>query len=207
MGKHSSSSRRWLQRQQKDHYVKLARKSDYRSRAVYKLIEIDEKDHLFRPGQVVIDLGAAPGSWSQYVAERVGKTGKVIALDILEMEPIDNVEIIQGDFTTDDVFEQCLECLAGRSADLVISDMAPNLSGIKATDQARSIYLAELALDLSRRVLNKDGALLVKMFQGEGADSYRTELKEHFKRILTRKPRASREGSREFYLLAHGLRH
>lgn len=169
-------------------------------------MEIDRRDHLFHPGQRIIDLGAAPGGWSQYVAGKVGKRGRVIAVDILEMQPLDNVLIIQGDFTTQSTFEQCLEALGGSKADLVISDMSPNITGIKAVDQANLLHLAELALELAVQVLRKDGALLIKLFQGEGVDAYRTLLKEHFSRILTRKPSASRDNSREFYLLARGFR-
>ncbi len=207
MSKHSGSSGRWLQRQKKDPYVKRARRSDYRSRAIYKLQEIDKKDHLFHPGQIVVDLGAAPGGWSQYAAEKVGKQGKVIAIDLLVMDPIENVEFIHGDFTENSIFEQCLKQLAGKPADLVISDMAPNLSGIKASDQARSIYLAELARDLACKVLARNGTFLVKLFQGEGIDTYRAELREHFKRVMVRKPGASRDSSREFYLLARELKY
>jgi len=205
MSKRSSSSR-WLQRQKRDPYVKQVRHSHYRSRAVYKLMEIDEKDKLLHKGQTVIDLGAAPGSWSQYVTEKISTTGKVIAVDILNMDPIDNVLFIEGDFTKQETCEKCLQCLEKRKADLVISDMAPNLSGIKATDQARSLYLAELAGDLACQVLRPGGDLLVKVFQGSGTDRFRLELQEHFTRILARKPRASRDGSREFYLLARSFR-
>jgi 23S rRNA (uridine2552-2'-O)-methyltransferase len=199
------SSSRWLQRQKKDPYVKQAQQSDYHSRAVYKLKEIDEKDHLFHKGQIVIDLGAAPGSWSQYVAQRVGSQGKVIAIDILPVENVDNVLFIQGDFTEQAIYEQCLESLGGNKADLVISDMAPNISGIKSSDQARSMTLAETARDLACQVLHPGGDLLVKIFEGEGAAEYRQSLKEHFRQILTRKPRASRDSSREFYILARSF--
>jgi 23S rRNA (uridine2552-2'-O)-methyltransferase len=202
----SSGSSRWLQRQKRDPYVKQVRHSHYRSRAVYKLMEIDEKDKLLHKGQTVIDLGAAPGSWSQYVADKVSTTGKVIAVDILHMDPIDNVQFIEGDFTEQETFEKCLQGIEKQEADLVISDMAPNLSGIKVTDQARSLYLAELATDLACQVLRPGGDLLVKVFQGSGTDRFRLELQEHFARILTRKPGASRAGSREFYLLARTFR-
>ena len=202
----SSSSSRWLQRQKRDPYVQQARQSHYRSRAVYKLMEIDKKDKLLHRGQTVIDLGAAPGSWSQYAAEKVSTTGKVIAVDILPMEPIDNVQFIEGDFTGQETFEKCLQGIEKQKADLVFSYMAPNLSGIKATDQARSLYLAELARDLACQVLRPGGDLLVKIFQGSDTDRFRLELKEHFARILTRKPVASRNSSREFYLLARTFR-
>jgi 23S rRNA (uridine2552-2'-O)-methyltransferase len=205
MSKRPGSSR-WLQRQKKDPYVKQARRADYRSRAVYKLREIDEKDHLFHRGQTVIDLGAAPGSWSQYVACRVGPQGKVIAIDILPVEKIDNVLFIKGDFTEQAVYEQCLQSLDGEKADLVISDMAPNISGIKSSDQSRSMALAELALELACQVLRPEGDFLVKVFEGEGVAEFRQKLKEHFERILTRKPKASRGNSREYYILARSFR-
>ncbi len=202
MVKHHASSARWLKRQEKDPYVKQAQQSHYRSRAVYKLKEIDKKDRLFRKGQTVIDLGAAPGSWSQYASEQLGQQGKVIAIDILPMEPIDNVLFIKGDFTEQAIYEECLQVVNSHSVDLVLSDMAPNLSGIKATDQARSIYLAELSRDLAFQVLKPDGRLLIKVFQGEGNDEFKQSLAEHFQKIMTRKPEASRKNSREFYVLA-----
>lgn len=202
----SPGSKHWLQRQEKDPYVRKARQSHYRSRAAYKLAEIDKKDHLFRPRQTVIDLGAAPGSWSQYAADRIGDQGRVIAIDILPLEPIDNVLFIQGDFTEQVVYEGCLARLGGRCCDLVISDLAPNLSGIRATDQAASLYLAELARDLALEVLKPGGHLLVKVFQGEGIDVFRQSLREHFAKIVTRKPGASRDNSREFYVLARSYR-
>ena len=195
-------SKRWLQRQQRDQFVRQAQQSEYRSRAVYKLREIDERDRLINPGQRIIDLGSAPGSWSQYAISRTGPGGLVLAVDCLPMTPIDNVLFIQGDFTDQVTLDRCLACLGDDGADLVLSDMAPNISGIRATDQARSIYLAELAKDLAIRVLRKKGDLLIKLFQGEGTDPFRESLKEHFGRVLTRKPRASRDDSREFYLLA-----
>jgi 23S rRNA (uridine2552-2'-O)-methyltransferase len=200
------SSTRWLQRQKKDPYVKQARQSEYRSRAVYKLKEIDEKDHLFQKGQIVVDLGAAPGSWSQYVAHQVGPQGKVIAIDILPVDEIDNVLFIKGDFTEQSIYEQCLHSLEDRKADLVISDMAPNISGIKSSDQARSMALAEMALELACQVLKPGGDLLVKIFEGEGVAEFRQELKEHFQQVMTRKPKASRDNSREFYILARTFR-
>lgn len=201
----SSSNKHWLQRQRKDQFVKQAQQSLYRSRAVYKLKEIDQKDRLFSKGQTVIDLGAAPGSWSQYAIEQLGQQGKVIAVDILPVEPIDNVLIIQGDFTEQAIYEECMQVVNGRSVDLVISDMAPNLSGIRATDQARGIYLAELSRDLAFQILKPDGSLLIKVFQGEGADEFKRSLAEHFQKIMTRKPEASRKNSREFYVVARGF--
>jgi 23S rRNA (uridine2552-2'-O)-methyltransferase len=196
------SDKRWLERQNRDPYVKQARNSNYRSRAVYKLQEIDQRDRLFRPGQLVVDLGSAPGSWSQYAAEKVLPDGKVIAVDILEMPTINGVEFILGDFTEQSVFDQCLARLDGNKADLVISDMAPNLTGIRDSDQARSMYLAELALDFAAAVLNPRGNLLIKVFEGAGIEQFKRALKEQFQRVSVRKPDASRSGSREFYILA-----
>lgn len=201
-----SSKKNWLARQQKDPYVKQAQQSHYRSRAVYKLIEIDKRDHLFKQGQVVIDLGAAPGSWSQYISEKIGHDGRLIAIDILPMEPIDNAVFIKGDFTQQSVYEQCLHEMNNAKADLVISDMAPNLSGIRATDQARSLHLAELSFDLAKSVLKTGGDMLVKVFEGEGTDTYRHDLKELFGKIIVRKPKSSRDDSREFYVLAKTFR-
>ncbi len=202
----ASSKKHWLTRQQKDPYVRQAQQSHYRSRAVYKLIEIDEKDHLFKQGQTIVDLGAAPGSWSQYVSEKIGNKGRLIAIDILPIQPIDNTLFIKGDFTEQSVYEQCLQAIESTRADLVISDMAPNLSGIRAADQARSLYLAELSFDLAKTVLKKGGDMLVKVFEGEGTDTYRHDLKEHFAKIVVRKPKASRDDSREFYVLARTFR-
>ncbi len=201
-----SGNKHWLTRQQKDPYVRQAQQSHYRSRAVYKLIEIDEKDHLFKQGQTIIDLGAAPGSWSQYVSKKIGKKGRLIAIDILPMDPIANTLFLQGDFTEQSVYGQCLQVMGSSKADLVISDIAPNLSGIRATDQARSLYLAELSFDLAKTVLKKGGDMLVKVFEGEGTDSYRHNLNEHFEEIVVRKPKASRDDSREFYILARTFR-
>ena len=201
-----SSKKNWLARQQKDPYVKQAQESHYRSRAVYKLIEIDERDHLFKQGQVVIDLGAAPGSWSQYVSEKIGHKGRLLAIDILPMEPIDNTLFIEGDFTEQSVYEECLQAMNNARADLVISDMAPNLSGIRVADQARALHLAELSFDLAKSVLKAGGDMLVKVFEGEGTDSYRHDLNEHFGKIIVRKPKASRDDSREFYVLAKTFR-
>jgi len=200
----AKSSKRWLQEQQRDQFVQQARRSRYRSRAVYKLQEIDEKDRLFRPGQVIVDLGAAPGSWSQYARNRIGSAGKLIAVDILPMEPLPEVLFIQGDFTQTAVLEDCIQGLPDGTADLVISDMAPNLTGIRSTDQARSMYLAELVHDFSIGVLKPGGDMLVKMFQGQGADEYKKGLIKHFQKLMVRKPKASRDNSREFYILGRG---
>lgn len=199
-------SKAWLARQQKDPYVKQAQQSHYRSRAVYKLIEIDNKDHLFKQGQTIIDLGATPGSWSQYVSEKIGGEGRLIAIDILPMESIENVLFIKGDFTEESVYKKCLQAMNNTKADLVISDMAPNLSGIRAADQVRSLYLAELSFDLAKNILKKGGDMLVKVFEGEGSNTYRYELKEYFRKVIIRKPKASRDDSREFYVLAQAFR-
>jgi 23S rRNA (uridine2552-2'-O)-methyltransferase len=201
-----SSKNNWLARQQRDPYVKQVQQSHYRSRAVYKLIEIDDKDHLFKQGQTIIDLGAAPGSWSQYVSEKIGDKGRLIAIDILPMEPIKNTLFLEGDFTERLVYEQCLQMMENSKADLVISDIAPNLSGIRAADQARSLYLAELSFGLAKNVLKKGGDMLIKVFEGEGTDTYRHDLKEYFEKITARKPKASRDDSREFYVLAQTFR-
>ena len=202
----TKSNKRLLQAHRKDQFVKQARDSHYRSRAVYKLLEIDKRDRLFKPGQTVVDLGAAPGGWSQYAVERVGHMGKVFALDILPMEPIASVSFLQGDFTEESVFKVCLESLDPGRADLVISDIAPNLTGIRTTDQARSMYLAELACDFACKVLNPGGDLLIKLFQGEGVDEFKRELRAHFQKVIIRKPQASRDSSREFYILARGYK-
>ena len=200
----SKSSRRWVQEHERDPYVRQARQSQYRSRAVYKLMEIDRQDHLFRRGQTVIDLGAAPGSWSQFASERVGAQGKVIAVDILTMEPVPDVLFIMGDFTEQQTVDDCLRCLSGSKVDLVISDMAPNISGIRHTDQARSMYLAKLVFEFSTAVLKPGGNLLVKVFQGADVEPYRRRLVDVFQRVKHRKPKASRDSSREFYMLAQG---
>ena len=205
------SNRAWIERHINDPYVQAATRHGYRSRAAYKLLEIDEKDRLLRPGSVVIDLGAAPGSWTQVVVERLGRRGEalagtVIALDLLPMEPIPGVQVIQGDFRDDDVMGQLASALGGHKADLILSDMAPNLSGIGAADAARSAHLWELALDFALQHLKPDGRLLSKAFQGSGYSQFVQELKRHFTRVLVRKPAASRAESAETYLLAQGLK-
>lgn len=197
-----SSSRRWLREHFSDVYVKQAQQEGYRSRAVYKLLELQEKDKLFKPGMVVVDLGAAPGGWSQVIIEAVGAKGRVIAMDILPMETIPGVEFIQGDFTEDTVFKQLLEELGESHVDWVVSDMAPNISGIDSVDQPRSILLAELALDFALQVLDNNGGLLVKVFQGEGFDDFLKQVKKSFKKVVIRKPKASRGRSSEVYVLA-----
>lgn len=194
----------WLKKHRRDPFVKKARSDDYRARAVYKLQEIDQRDRLFKRGMTVVDLGAAPGSWSQYAARRTGPDGRVLALDVLDMEPVANVEFIHGDFTGEETLQACLSALGASQADLVISDMAPNLSGIRSADQARSLQLAELAFDFARRVLKPGGDLLLKIFEGPGTDRFRQELSEAFQKVIIRKPKASRDASREFYMLARG---
>lgn len=200
--------KRWLQRQSSDPYVKQARAEGYRARAAYKLKELDVRDRLFAKGQRVVDLGAAPGSWSQVAVERTGGAesgAKVIALDILPMEPLSDVHFIQGDFREDAPLAE-LEALVGEKVDLVLSDMAPNISGIAPSDQARSIYLAELALDFAVQWLKPGGSLVIKLFQGEGFDAFVAQAKKHFANIKLRKPEASRSESREVYLVARQLR-
>lgn len=196
------SSQRWLKEHFSDPYVKQAKLDGYRSRATYKLIEIQARDKLFKPGMTIIDLGAAPGGWSQMMRQWVGKNGRVIALDILPMDPLPQVEVIQGDFSEEAVITDLLNRLGEARADWVISDMAPNLSGIDSVDQPRSIALAELALDLATQVLKSKGGLLVKVFQGVGFDAFLLEMRRQFKKVSIRKPKASRGRSREVYLLA-----
>jgi len=202
----SKQSKKWLKEHFDDFYVQQAQKEGYRSRAVFKLLEIDEKDRLLRPGMTVVDLGAAPGGWSQIVSLRLKGKGRVVATDILPMDALADVEFIEGDFREEEVLNQLLETLGNDKADLVMSDMAPNISGMKAVDQPRAMYLAELALDLAKKVLNKDGVFLTKVFQGEGFDEYLRELRSNFKSVTVRKPKASRPRSREVYLLARGLK-
>jgi 23S rRNA (uridine2552-2'-O)-methyltransferase len=202
----SKSSGSWLAEHFSDEFVKRARKEGFRSRAVYKLQEIAERDRLLRPGLTVVDLGAAPGAWSQYVRQRVGPAGRVVALDILPMEALPGVEVLQGDFTEAATLEHLLAALGGQAADLVISDMAPNISGVDSADQARAMYLAELALDFAVRVLRPGGGFLVKVFQGRGFNELYKELQQRFARVASRKPKASRPRSPELYLLATGFR-
>ncbi len=201
----SKSSRAWLAEHFTDEYVKRAQQEGFRSRAIYKLQEIDERDRLFRPGITVVDLGAAPGGWSQYARARVGSSGRVLALDILPIEPLPGVELLCADFTEPAALEQLAERLAGRPVDLVISDMSPNIRGIGVSDQARNMYLAELALDFAVQHLRPGGDFLVKTFQGQGFNEFFRQLRRSFDKLLTRKPKASRARSREVYLLARGL--
>ena len=200
--KKSKSSRQWLDRHFRDEYVRRAQKEGLRSRAAYKLLEIQERDRLLRPGQTVVDLGAAPGGWSQMAKRIVGPGGRVLALDILPMDPLEGVEFIQGDFREEQPLQELRQRLNGTRVDLVISDMAPNVSGMSAVDQPRAMYLCELALEFAREVLEPGGGFLVKIFQGEGFDQYIKELRSSFGRVVTRKPKASRSRSREVYLLA-----
>jgi len=202
----SKQSKKWLKEHFSDPYVKRAQQAGYRSRAVFKLREIDEKDRVLRRGMTVVDLGAAPGGWCQYARERLAPEDKIFALDILEMDPLPGVTIIQGDFTENAVLEALLTQLGGRRVDLVLSDMAPNISGMKVVDQPRAMYLAELALDFCQRALAPGGDFLVKVFQGEGADAYIKELRRQFEKLVIRKPQASRSRSREVYCLARGFR-
>ena len=204
MAKRSASSGAWLREHFDDHYVKLAQKQGYRSRACYKLLEIQDKDKLIRPGMCVLDLGAAPGSWSQVAANLVGPKGRVVASDILAMDSLADVEFIQGDFTEQSVFDALMATLQDQPVDLVISDMAPNMSGVKNVDQPRSMYLCELALDMAGQVLRPGGDFVTKIFQGEGFDEYFRQLRGSFDRVITRKPAASRPRSREVYLLGRG---
>lgn len=202
----SKSSKRWLQEHHSDPYVQQARREGYRSRAVYKLMELQEKDRLLRPGQFVIDLGAAPGGWSEYASQFVGDGGRLIAVDILPMDPIGDVDIIEGDFTEDAVFEQILEHVEHHPVDLVLSDMAPNMSGIESVDQPKSMYLVELAHDLARQVLDAEGGFVVKMFQGEGFDAMVRDFRQSYRSVRFRKPQASRPRSREVYAVCKGLK-
>jgi len=195
-----------MQRHLNDEYVKRARREGYRSRAAYKLLEIQERDRVIKPGQVVVDLGAAPGGWSQIAAKGVGRKGEVFAMDILEMDPIPGVTFLQGDFREGAVLNRLMDLLGGRSVDLVISDMAPNTSGVAAVDQPRSMYLCELALDFARQVLKPGGIFVTKIFQGEGFDDYIRDIRTSFQRVVTRKPKASRAKSREVYLVATGYK-
>jgi len=204
--KKSHSSKQWLRRHVNDPYVQRSKKEGFRSRSAYKLIEIDERDKLLREGQVVVDLGSAPGGWSQVATRKVGAAGIVVAIDLLEMEAIPGVTFLQADFTSRAGLEAVEAALAGRKADMVLSDMAPNLSGIPVSDQARAMALAEIALDFARLHLKPDGALLVKVFQGSGIDEYLGMLRRTFAKVLVRKPESSRGESAEQYLLARGLK-
>jgi len=200
----TKTSKAWMHEHVTDLYVRRAKQEGYRSRAAYKLLEILQKDKLVRPGMTVVDLGAAPGGWSQVLAPLLAGSGRVIALDSLDMEPIPGVVFVRADFSEDVALEQLRQALGGRPADLVLSDMAPNISGVGLVDQARSVHLAELALEFSRSYLKPGGCLLVKVFQGTGLDEYRKQLGEAFASVAVRKPKASRDRSSELFLLAKG---
>ena len=202
----SHSSKRWLRRHVSDPYVQRSKKEGYRSRSAYKLTEIDERDKLLKPGMVVVDLGSAPGGWSQVLGKRLGPSGTVVAIDLLPMEPVSGVTFVQGDFTKKSGLAAIDHALNGRKADVVLSDMAPNMTGIAVSDQARTLELAELTRDFALLHLQRDGALLVKIFQGAGYDEYLKSLRREFQKVVVRKPDASRDESAEQYLLARGLR-
>jgi 23S rRNA (uridine2552-2'-O)-methyltransferase len=199
----SKSSRRWLTEHFDDQYVKMAQKQGLRSRAAFKLMELDDKYRLLRKGMCVVDLGSAPGSWTQVVQRALGESGKIIALDILPMDPLDRVTFIQGDFTEDEPLALLEEALDGQNADLVLSDMAPNMSGMGAVDQPRAMYLAELALAFAEKWLEPGGSFVVKVFHGEGFDDFVKQCRSLFEKVLIRKPSASRPRSREVYILGH----
>jgi 23S rRNA (uridine2552-2'-O)-methyltransferase len=203
MGK-SKSSHRWLKAHFDDEYVKRAQREGFRSRAVYKLEEIQQKDRILHPGMTVVDLGAAPGGWSQYAGQLLKGQGHIIALDILPMDVLPGVEFIQGDFREETVFDSLMEILGNTGVGLVMSDMAPNISGMEAVDQPRGMYLAELAVDFAARTLEKGGDLLFKVFQGEGFDALVKDLRTQYRKVLIRKPKASRPRSREVYIMAKG---
>jgi len=202
----TKSSQQWMQEHFQDEYVKKAQALGYRSRAVFKLIEIQEKDKIIRPGINVVDLGAAPGGWSEYVRKIAGKNDKVIALDLLEIEPIAGVDFIQGDFREEEVLQKLYKVLDDKPVHLLLSDMAPNISGNKEVDQPRAIYLGELALDAAQSILVKGGTFLIKMFQGAGFDAYHNQVKQQFSSVVIRKPKASRARSNEVYILAKGFK-
>lgn len=202
--KRSKSSRRWLDEHVSDPYVQRANREGWRSRAVFKLEEIDLKERLIKQGMRIIDLGAAPGGWCQYAAKKLQGNGYIVGLDLLEMQPLEGVELIQGDFREPEVLEELMNALDGKRADLVMSDMAPNISGMPAVDQPRAMHLAELALDLCREALSPGGSLLVKVFQGTGSQELLTQMRKEFDKVKIVKPKASRPRSREVYLLAQG---
>lgn len=202
----SKTSAKWMNEHVNDHYVKQAQIDGYRSRASYKLIEINEKDKLILPGMLALDLGSAPGGWSQIMGPWVGMKGKVIASDILPMDSLEDVEFIQGDFTEDKVFDQIMAAVNGRPVDVVVSDMAPNLSGVTVADQYSSMYLVELALDMARRVLKPKGCFCAKVFQGVGYEEYLKDVRTSFDKVVIRKPKASRPRSREVYIVAKGFK-
>ena len=202
--KPSKTSKQWMREHINDPFVQLAQKEGYRSRAAYKLLEIDAKDHLLKPGMVVVDLGATPGGWSQVAAAKVGRSGKVIGLDLLPLDPLSGVEFIQGDFRDDEVLKQLEKMLQGKPVGLVISDMAPNICGIASADQARAMHLVELAMEFALEHLKPEGSFLVKVFQGAGFEEFFKLMRSRFAKVSTRKPKASRDRSSEVYLLGSG---
>jgi 23S rRNA (uridine2552-2'-O)-methyltransferase len=202
MTKPRRSGGSWRDRQERDPFVQMARRDGWRSRAVYKLEQIDQKERFLRPDMVCVDVGSAPGSWSQYVSRVLKGRGRIVAVDILPMDSLPDVEFIQGDFLEDEVFEQMLEAIGDSGVDLVMSDIAPNITGTRVVDQPRSMYLVELALDLARKVLKPGGSFVCKVFQGEGIDEFVIDVRKSFKRVRVMKPKASRAGSREVYLVA-----
>lgn len=205
--KPSRTSKAWMQEHVSDEFVKRAQKEGYRARAAYKLIEIDDKDKLIKPGMTVVDLGATPGSWCQVAAQRLKGQGKIIALDILEMQPIPGVQFIQGDFREESVLKQLEAAIENKPVDLVIADMAPNISGVKDVDQAGAMYLTELALDFCQHWLKPGGNFLVKVFIGSGFDELMKQMRMQFDKVVTRKPKASRDRSSEVYLLGLNKKH
>ena len=204
--KSAKVNKAWLNDHVNDPYVKQAQRDGYRSRASYKLLQLHEKDKLIRPGMLIVDLGSAPGGWSQVAARLVGDKGRVIATDILPMDPLPNVEFIQGDFTEEALLNEVLRLLQGHKPDLVLCDIAPNISGVDSADQAASMYLVELALDFVRQALEPRGDFVVKVFQGAGSDAYLKDVRASFDKVLVRKPAASRSRSREVYLVARGFK-
>lgn len=205
-GKRSASSNRWLAEHESDPYVQRARQQGWRSRAVFKLEELDQRDQLLRPGMAVVDLGAAPGGWSQYCARRLAGQSRVLAMDILPMEPLPGVDFIQGDFRDDAVLAELEAALAGQPVDLVLSDIAPNISGVDVADQAAAMGLADLALAFCRDHLRPDGDFVIKVFQGAGSEAFLVDVRRAFRKVVVRKPKASRSRSREVYLVARGHR-
>jgi len=205
MSKPRRSAGSWRERQERDPYVQQARRDGWRSRAVYKLEQISEKERFLKPGMVCVDLGSAPGSWSQYVTQKLKGRARIVAVDILPMDSLPDVEFILGDFREDEVFEQLLQAVGEGGVDLVMSDIAPNITGTKVVDQPRSMYLVELALDMARRVLKPGGNFVCKVFQGAGFDEFLRDVRNSFERVKVMKPKASRPGSREVYLVARNF--
>ncbi len=202
----SKSSNQWMQEHFDDEYVKKAQALGYRSRSTFKLVEIQDKDKIIKPGMTIVDLGAAPGGWSEYAQKIVGRQGRVVALDLLAIDPIPDVHFIQGDFREDAVLDELYRVIDGAQVDLVLSDMAPNMSGNKSVDQPRAMYLADLALDMAIAVLKKGGVFLIKVFQGEGSEAFKKQLEQHFQSVIIRKPKSSRPRSHEIYILAKGFK-